>query len=66
MFLYIVCTKVLLVYLQASELTLIPEKLNRTFATVDLFQQQINGETSQIHTRLDSRIHLSRLVRIQL
>jgi len=39
MFLYIVCTKVQLVYLQASELTLIPEKLNHTFATVDLFLQ---------------------------
>jgi hypothetical protein len=36
MFLYIVCTKVPLVYLQAFELTLIPEKLNHTFATVDL------------------------------
>jgi len=39
MFLYIVCTKVPLVYLQASELTLLPEKLNHTFATVDLFLQ---------------------------
>jgi len=38
-FLYIVCTKVPLVYLQASELTLIPEKLNHTFAPVDLFLQ---------------------------
>jgi len=40
MFLYIVCTNILLVCQQASELTLIPEKLNHTFASVDLFLQQ--------------------------